>query len=148
MGVSLMLIDEKMDHGPIIAQEKVTVTEWPNLEALKKITAKVGAKLFAANLENWLNRKIKPIEQKHAEATFTKKVEKADGLIDLETGDPYTNFRKIQAYSLWPQAYFFINDLRVIVKAAEYKNGTLIIKRVIPAGKKEMSYEDFLRGFK
>jgi methionyl-tRNA formyltransferase len=161
VGVTLMLIDEKMDHGPIIAQTTLGQGEalsWPKLEEFKQITAKIGAKLFADNLNNWINGKIKPIEQNHNEATFTKKVEKADGLIDLETGDPYINFRKIQAYSLWPQAYFFVPvsslrrqgsiPLRVIIKDADYKDGQLIIKKVLPEGKKEMNYEDFLRGLK
>jgi methionyl-tRNA formyltransferase len=152
VGVSLMLIDEKMDHGPIIAQEKIIITSWPHLEDFKALTAKVGVKLFADSLEAWIKGEIKPVEQNHDQATFTKKVEKADGLIDIETGDPYQNFRKIQAYSMWPQAYFFIQKgeqkIRVIVKDAEYTNNTLVIKKVLPEGKKEMSWEDFMRGLK
>ena len=150
MGVSLMLIDEKMDHGPIIAQAPIVIDEWPNLEDLKRLTAKIGAKLFARNLDNWLNKKIEARAQAHDQATFTKKVEKIDGLIDLEMDDQYKSFLKIQAYSLWPQAYFFIvkNDkkFRVIIKDAAFENGALIIKRVLPEGKKEMSYDDFLQG--
>jgi methionyl-tRNA formyltransferase len=153
VGVTLMLIDEKMDHGPIIAQERITITKWPDLENFKKLTAKVGAKLFADNLNNWLSGKIKASEQVHNQATFTKKVEKVDGLIDIETGDPYLNFCKIQAYSMWPQAYFFVKnkngeEIRVIVKEAEFSNNTLVIRKVLPAGKKEMNYEDFLRGLR
>jgi methionyl-tRNA formyltransferase len=151
VGVSLMLIDEKMDHGPIIAQEKIAITSWPKLEDFKALTAKVGAKLFSDNLEAWVKNEIKAKEQLHAQATFTKEVEKVDGLIDL-AGDPYQNFRKIQAYSMWPNAYFFVQKgeqkIRVIVKDAEFVDGKLILKKVIPEGKKEMSFEDFMRGMK
>lgn len=151
-GVSLMLLDEKMDHGPIIAQTKVEISLWPKLEELKKISAEAGIKIFIDNLEAWMAGTKKAIEQNHNQATFTKKVEKIDGQIDLNS-DPYTNFRKIQAYSIWPQAYFFVNNkngqpVRVIVKDAEFKDNTLKILRVLPEGKKEMNYEDFLRGLK
>ncbi len=69
-------------------------------------------------------------------------------MIDL-FGDPYTNFRKIQAYSDWPKTYFFAErngkNIRVIIREAEYKDGVLTILKVVPEGKKEMSYSDFLR---
>jgi len=153
IGVTIMLMDEKVDHGPIIAQEKVEILNWPvKFDELKMILAKVGARLYANNLENWQADKIKPVEQKHTEATFTKKVEKVDGLIDIETGASYKNFLKIQAYSTWPQAYFFVNKgeqkIRVIVKEANFKDGKLEITRVLPEGKKEMPYKDFLNGLK
>lgn len=153
VGVSIMLIDEQVDHGPVITQEKVSIPVWPvKYTELEKILAETGAELFTKVLPDWVAGKIIPKEQDHTQATFTKKVEKADGEIDLITGDPYKNFLKIQAFNLWPQTYFFKEKdgrkIRVIVKDAEFKSGTLIIKRVLPEGKKEMNYEDFLRGFK
>lgn len=152
IGVTLMLMDEKMDHGPIIAQKDMSVEQPLKTEQLKEILAVEGAKLFSENLENWISGKIKPVEQNHDQATFTKKTEKADGLIDIVSGDPYQNFLKIQAYSLWPQAYFFVEKagrkIRVIVKGASFADNILTIKRVVPEGKKEMNYEDFLRGLK
>ncbi len=147
-GVSLMKLDEKMDHGPIFAQEKIQIIQWPKLEELKKICAKVGVKLFIETLPKIESGTAKATEQNHTQATFTKKIQKVDGLIDLENGDPFTNFRKIQAYSMWPNAYFFVGKTRVIVKDADYENSTLLIKRVLPEGKKEMDYQDFLRGLK
>lgn len=153
IGTSIMLMDEKMDHGPIIIQKKVEIINWPiKTEELKLVLAKESITLFNEIINDWLNGKITPTEQNHTEATFTKKVEKADGLIDLEKDDPYTNFLKIQAYSTWPQAYFFISKgeqkIRVIVKEAKYIDNKLEIIRVLPEGKKEMNYQDFLRGLK
>jgi len=153
VGVTLMLLDEQVDHGPIVTQAKIKIINWPaKTEELKKTLAQAGARLFSENLKNWLAGKMKPTEQDHNQATFTKKVEKIDGLIDLINGNPYQNFLKIQAYSLWPQAYFYLeNDptkTRVIIKEAEFIDGNLTLKRVLPAGKKEMSYEDFKRGLK
>ena len=73
-------------------------------------------------------------------------------MIDIINGDPYKNLLKIQAYSTWPQVYFFVEKgtqkIRIIVKEAKYANGKLEIIKVLPEGKKEMKYEDFLRGLK
>ena len=53
---------------------------------------------------------------------------------------------------MWTNAYFFVQKgeqkIRVIVKDAEFVDGKLILKKVIPEGKKEMNYEDFIRGIK
>lgn len=107
-----------------------------------------GGKLLAEILEPWIRGKIKEIPQDHSLATFCKKINKEDGLIDLSE-DPEKNFRKIQAFSEWPRAYFFVTKgdkkIRVIIKDAELVAGELKITRVIPEGKKEMNYDDFIR---
>lgn len=154
VGVTVMLMDAEIDHGPIIAQEKLPVlslSKGPvNLMELKAITAKTGVKLLIDNLEAWINKKIEAKAQDHNLATFTKKVEKNDGLIDLEFGKPYEDYLKTKAYFPWPGTFFFIDKngikIRVIIKESEYVNSEFHILKVLPEGKKEMSYEDFLRG--
>lgn len=149
-GVTIILLDEKMDHGPIIAQEEVPVTLWPPKESvLEKILAEAGGKLLANIIPKWIDGNIEPKEQEHERATYTKKFTKEDGLIDL-SDDPTTNYRKIQAFEVWPKAYFFTErhgkQTRVAITDAELIEGILVIKKVTPEGKKEMNYEDFLRG--
>jgi methionyl-tRNA formyltransferase len=99
-------------------------------------------------LPEWMAGRVVPREQDHSLATFTKKLTKEDGLIDLDD-DPLINFRKIRAYDPWPGTYFFINHesrrIRIIIKEAELADGKLILKRIVPEGKKEMNYEDFIR---
>lgn len=150
-GVSIMRIDEEMDHGPIVAQKEITVNEWPTYEVFEEMMAREGAILLATILPDWIAGKIAEKEQDHSAATYTKKSKKEDGLIDL-SGDPYVNFRKIQAYHQWPQAYFMISknskDMRVKITAASFSGGKLVIEKVIPEGKNEMSYSDFQSGFK
>jgi methionyl-tRNA formyltransferase len=149
-GVTIMRIDEEMDHGPIVAQKEITMNEWPAYEAFEEMMAREGAQLLANILPDWVTGKIEEKEQNHSAATYTKKSKKEDGLIDLTT-DPYLNFRKIQAYHDWPQAYFMIpkegKDMRVKITAASFAEGKLRIEKVIPEGKKEMSYADFENGF-
>ncbi len=147
-GVTIMEMDELMDHGPIVSQREVTVHEWPTYEDFEEMMAKEGASLLLEILPAWLEGKISAKGQDHALATKTRKFIKEDGLIqtaDFET-DPYLVFRKIQAFHNWPQAYFFIKragkDLRVKITAASFKDGRLTIEKVIPEGSREMPYRD------
>jgi methionyl-tRNA formyltransferase len=205
-GVTIMKVDAQMDHGSIVAQEKIHVDEWPIYEDFETIMAQKGADLLAETLPKWINGEIKAKPQEHNSATFTKKIKKENGLLhgnflighDLRignhlhngnkphtggvndaggnddagdaSGNAYLAFRKIQAFHEWPQAYFFIEhkigneikNIRVKITEAEFRksntnedgrgkgviSGTLVIKKVIPEGSKEMGYEDFIRGYK
>jgi methionyl-tRNA formyltransferase len=160
VGVSIMRLDKEMDHGPIVAQEKTSIGTWPiEAPALENISAHAGGALLAKIIPDWIAGKITEKEQDHASATYCKKISKADGLIDLGA-DPYTNYLKICAYTGWPGTYFFKEhggehggknagkNIRVTIKKATYQDGQLTIQTVVPEGKSEMPYSDFLRGMK
>jgi methionyl-tRNA formyltransferase len=150
-GVSIMRLDKEMDHGPLLAQIEYNVPQWPKKEELEKTLGVIGGELLASVLPKWVAGEIEEIEQDHSKATYCVKIEKNDALLNL-ADNPYLNFRKVQAYSGWPNAFFFLeNDgkkIRVVVKEAKYENGDFVITRVIPEGKKEMSRDDFMRGQK
>ncbi|MGB2580631.1 MAG: methionyl-tRNA formyltransferase [Minisyncoccia bacterium] len=151
-GVTIMLIDEEVDHGPIVAQEKITVPNWPPKGSeLEETLGTLGGKLLVKAIPLWVSGAIKSTEQDHDKATYTKKMTSGSGQIYLDD-DSTRMFRKIRAFDTWPRAYFLTNrngrDIRVVVTEAHLDNGTLVIDRVIPEGKKEMAYEDFLRGQK
>jgi methionyl-tRNA formyltransferase len=150
-GVTIIVLDAQMDHGPILAQKEISLTNWkPFYEELRDKLAEDGANLLLEYLPSWLEGKIKPGEQDHPSATFTIKITKEDGLINFDD-QPEINFRKIRALTPWPGAYFFIkkddHDLRVIIKTAHLANGELILDRVLPEGKKEMDWESFKKGY-
>ncbi|MFZ3065847.1 MAG: methionyl-tRNA formyltransferase [Nitrospirota bacterium] len=151
-GVTIMLIDEEVDHGPIVAQEKITVPNWPPKGTeLEEMLGILGGKLLTETIPLWISGKITPEEQEHDRATFTKKMTSGSGQIYLDD-DPMRMFRKIRAFDSWPRAYFITprngKDMRVVVTEAHLADGKLVLDRVIPEGKKEMSYEDFMRGQK
>jgi methionyl-tRNA formyltransferase len=159
-GVTIMLVDSDMDHGPILLQEVVEIKEWPTKIELETQLAKTGGQLLAQSMIMYQNDEIVPIEQDHEKATFTKKISKTDGLItpdfvldaeELDTDSAREIFLKIQALNPWPGVYFFFKkqgeDLRVKITEAEWINDNIKIKKVLPAGKNEMSWENFKNGF-
>jgi methionyl-tRNA formyltransferase len=151
-GVTIMCMDAELDHGPILAQERATIapSEWPlRGHTLDELLARTGGRLLADIVPKWLAGSITPIEQDHTAATFCTKITKEMGEINL-AHDPYQNLLKIRAFDGWPGTYFFVEkqgrEIRVKIVDAELNaDRSLTITRVVPEGKKEMSYEDFLR---
>lgn len=147
-GTSIIVLDNEMDHGPIIYQEKISMPTWPPYEEdLEKILAEKSAEAICKILPDWIDGKLQEVEQDHAKATICGKIEKKDGEINLNDS-PEINIRKIRAYHRWPTAYFFENNKRIIIKMARLENDKLIIEKVLPEGKKEMSFEDYKRGLR
>ncbi len=148
-GVTIMRLDAIMDHGPILAQKTVPV-EWPPYaDELEETLGTVGGEMLANLIPDWIDGKIPEQEQDHSLATLCVKIEKTDGELNLD--DPAElNLRKIRAYHIWPGAYFFETfgdrKIRIIVKRAHIEDGKLIFDRIVPEGKKEMNYSDYLKG--
>ncbi len=174
IGVSIMQIEEAMDAGPIVVKASLRFEEQSSGDfaneifsldktQLEKTLAVEGARLFAHVLPEWLSGSIQPIMQIENDATYCKKIKKEDGelMIDLNdlTFNARENYLKIRAFQGWPTAYFFLRHdgassegspthKRIIITKATYENNTLKILNVIPEGKKEMPFEDFLRGLR
>ena len=148
-GVTVMQVDEKMDHGPIVAQKKIDVPLWPVKNSqLEKMLLTEGGKLLAQVLPHYIAGDIEAREQNHDVATYCEKIEKEDGFLDL-AADPYKNLLKIKAFEGWPSTYTFFErsgkKLRVKIIDAHIEDGALVINKVLPEGKREMNYEEFLR---
>jgi methionyl-tRNA formyltransferase len=140
-GVTVMRMDEKMDHGPIVKQEKVFFETWPDKQDMLKQLATLGGATLCQIIPEWIDGKIEEVEQDHTQATFTKMISKEDGLINLEEDD-YKNFLKYKAYKPWPGVFFFENGKRIKITDADFINNKFIIKKIIPEGKKETTYEN------
>lgn len=145
-GVTIILMDEKMDHGPIIAQEKFTPTVNVTYPELRDQLSTLGGELLAKNLATYLNGDLKPIEQDHSVATFCKLLTKTDGEIDL-ADDPRLSDRKYRAYKDLIGSYFVIKKnsqpLRVKIEEAHLENDQFVITKVTPAGKKPQTWQEF-----
>lgn len=149
VGVSIIKLDEQVDHGPVVAQARVELPEWPvRGNHLDELLFREGGRLLAECGPLWLEGGITPEPQNDDEATFTKKFTKADGEINLDA-DAATNYRTFCAMEGWPGTYFFAEyngtRIRVKVKDVEYTDGTFTPTVVIPEGKQAMSYDVFVR---
>lgn len=149
-GVTIMLMDEELDHGPILSQKIVPIPNWPPRgTVLDEVLAREGGKLLSECVPLWICNQISPVPQPHERATFSEKIRKEDGEIDL-SDDAYQNLLKIRAFEGWPGTYFFAQkkDKRVRVKILEAhldEGSHLVLDTVLPEGKKAMSYTQFLK---
>ncbi len=156
-GVSIMQMSEKMDEGPVVAQARIVLEEetpgvpgWPPKGSdFEDLLAQEGGNLLAETIPFWIKGEITPVPQDSSEATYSKKFSSADAEIDVG-GNARAQLLKIRAFDKNPRAFYFAekNDkkIRVIITDAEVVDGALRILKVIPEAKKEMQYEDFLRG--
>lgn len=147
-GISIQQMAFKLDSGPIIADKEVDINnDETKTELLKRLTM-VGGELLVKVLPNIFEKNITLSVQNESKATFCKKLKKEDGLLDLNA-DTMTNFNKYRAFQDWPGTYFFIEkdgkNIRVKIKKAKYENNSFIIERVVPEGKKEINYSDYLK---
>ena len=144
-GVTIMQIDKRLDHGPIVAQATMEIENWPiRADLLEEMLATEGGNLLSEVIPEWIKGEITPEEQDHDEASYTKKIEKDDGLINLND-DPKLNYRKFCAYVGWPRTFFFTEEnKRIVISDASFEDGKFVINKIIPEGKKEMKYSDFI----
>lgn len=145
-GTTIMLMNEKMDEGPILAQQKL---EHPILNTeyliLEKDLAKLSGEMLVEVIPKWLNGKIEPQPQDHSKATYTKIITKKDGEIDWNKPTEVIE-RKIRAFTPWPSTYTFHKGKRIIITKASLGNqGKLKIEKIKPEGKNEMDFEEFLK---
>jgi methionyl-tRNA formyltransferase len=147
-GVSIMQMSEKMDAGPVVAQARIELEEtaWPPKGSLfEDLLATEGGNLLAETLPEWLKGTITPEPQDESQATYTKKFSSEDALIDI-TGNAREQLLKIRAFDKNPRAFYIDpSGKRVIITEAEITDGKLEILKVIPEGKKETTYTEFLR---
>jgi methionyl-tRNA formyltransferase len=103
-GVSIMLLDEGLDTGPVLATRESPIAEDDTGGSLTDRLAQIGAELLVEALPIWLNGTITPRPQEHDAATYAPKLEKGAGRIDWS--EPAALIaRKVRAYSPWPGAY-------------------------------------------
>ena len=100
-GVTLMKMDAKMDHGPLLYQETSTLQGNETSGSLLQTLMKRGAELLPDVLERVINASIHEQPQQEECATFSKKLSREDGHIDWSIGAE-TLSRQVRAYDPWP----------------------------------------------
>ncbi len=145
-GVCLMLLDQELDHGPILSEKRVGMGE-KNYLQLREELAKLGADLFIETMPAWLSGQIVPRPQNHQQANYASKISKSDGQINLSTDPPEQIWRKFRALTPNPGLFFFNeNGQRVLIRRLHLKNGKIVLDEVQRAGRRPTSFVDYERG--
>lgn len=150
-GVTIIKMDEMMDHGPIVSKFTEKIREADNNEELRSRLFERSAQFLVELIPGYLAGKIKPKEQNHAEATFTKLVSKEDGFIKEPFAEPVKTERLFRAYQPWPGIFtkVIINneDKRLKILSLHLENEKLILDTVQLEGKNPVSWEEFEKGY-
>ena len=167
-GVTLMLIVEKLDEGPILTQQALPLPSGITTPVLTDQLIHLSDTLLQGTLPLYLSGHIQPQEQPSEGATYSSKLSKEDGIIDWQR--PAVEIeRQIRAFIEWPKSRTTIGNRDVVITAAhviegsgtpgviwlqdrqlgvQTSEGILVIDQLVPAGKKAMSGSDFLLGYK
>ena len=143
-GVTIIKMDQEVDHGPILAQKEIEINDNDTSETLLKKTFELGAKMLSTVLSNYIKGEIKISPQAHENATFTQHLTKKDGFITLTNPpSPEKLDRMIRAFYPWPGVWFKtkLNGENLIVKL-------LPGEKIQVEGKNPMTYKDFINGYK
>ncbi len=148
-GVTIIQMDNQVDHGPILLQEAYPLTEPVSGLFLDEKLAKLSGQLLAEALELLPTGEIIPQEQEHELATFTQKITKEMGEVNIDPSNlprgkrAFEIYQRILALDGWPGTYFFHAGKRIKIQHARFENDRLVIERIIPEGRAEMSFSDY-----
>jgi methionyl-tRNA formyltransferase len=100
-GVTIMKMDEQLDHGPILAMRSVAIEPQEDAAGLTRRLAGVGAALLVETIARL--DEIEPVEQDHARATVAPRLRREDGELDWDLGAQEID-RRVRALQPWPGA--------------------------------------------
>lgn len=153
-GASIMLVDSEVDHGPILASAKYIIPKTKyNVEIATEVF-ELGAKLLVEILPKYIDGKLRPREQDHGQATFTKMFSRENGRINW--GEPAEKiYNQIRALNPEPGTWTLLRSsgtsegqAKIInIKKAELRDGKINIQTIQIEGKKEMPFKEFLNGY-
>ncbi|MFI5284311.1 MAG: methionyl-tRNA formyltransferase [Candidatus Dormibacterales bacterium] len=111
-GVTIMRIDEQLDHGPILAMTSTPIGAQEDAPVLTERLAVMGGELLARTLERL--DEIQAVVQKHEAATLAPRLQREDGRLEWELGAREID-RRVRALQPWPGATLPTNRGRVKV---------------------------------
>lgn len=81
-GLTIIKMDEEMDHGPIVSSFPKKINENDNNETLRNALFEESVDFLIKLIPNYISGKITLKPQKHDEATYTRLITKEDGYIN------------------------------------------------------------------
>lgn len=142
-GVTLYLMDEKVDHGAILASGKIQIAGNDTYVTLEKKLAELSAVLISELLPKFSDEEVKSTPQDDSQATFTKKFATDDAYVDLGKEDPVLTERKIRALNpepgVWTIEQIQGKPKRVKLLESVISEGKLKLKVIQIEGEKPKS---------
>ncbi|HKY93884.1 MAG TPA: methionyl-tRNA formyltransferase [Kiloniellales bacterium] len=166
-GVTIMLMDEGLDSGPILARRKTPITATETGASLHDRLAAEGARLLVEALGDWAATRIVPRPQPSAGVTYARKLSRAESRLDWRQPAERLE-RQVRAFFPWPGSFFELQGQRVRVLSARLGEGrgeagsvltrpgrlvvacgqgSLDILELQREGRAALPAADFLRGF-
>lgn len=146
-GVSIMLLDEHMDTGPLLAQQTYSIQVEDTSETLHDALGELGAKLLIQSLHEYHTGKLVPRPQAEVGISYSH-------IISRETGKITKHMTSAAIWQLWkalqpwPGIYCEWNTIRIKLTAMHVdERGELVIDRIQPAGKSVMNFAAFKNGY-
>jgi len=162
-GVTAMLMNEGLDTGDIIKISEVTIDDDEMVESLFNKLTDCAVELSLDVVKNYDSYKV--VKQDEKTATHCKKITKANG--EIYFSDASKLYDTYRAYSPWPGVYLSsglkLKEMKLVDENSEHqegkivkitkegvivgcKKGSLLITRVQPPSKKEISVLDYING--
>ncbi len=170
-GVTIMRMDEGLDTGDIILQEKIRILPEDTADTLFERMANLGGPLALKAIEQIEAGTAIYIKQKEDEASYVKMIKKEMGEIDWSKPAEEIS-RLVRGLNSWPCAYTFLKDKQLKIWESKVATlsvasavpgqivsledglvvacgeGALVLREVQLAGKKRMKAIDFARGYR
>jgi len=167
-GITVMLMDEGMDTGPILFQEDIEIKPDETAGSLSDRLSRLGSQLIIKTLEELEKGNVKSVPQS-GEPSYAPVMKKTDGLIDwTRSASDLSNF--IRGMNPWPGAYTFLGGERIkilrvktgddageagtVERVTKYElvisagKGSISVLEIQPSGKMAMAVRDYLQGKK
>jgi methionyl-tRNA formyltransferase len=140
-GVSLMLMDSGLDTGPLLAQERVSISPQDTTGSLTAKLSQMAAELLPGVLRRWTRGEITPQPQNEAEATYSAPLAKEDGEINWHL-PAVEIWRRVRAFQPWPGAYtrWGGNRFEIIKAVPVPKEGSFAVGQVIALNRVEVAF--------
>jgi len=131
-GVSLMLMDEGLDTGPILGRAQVPISPQDTTGSLTAKLSLVAAQLLGEILPRWLGGELEPQPQNDAEATYSAQISKEEGEVDWHLS-AVEIWRRVRAFQPWPGCYtsWQGRQLRIIETVPLPGEGAVEVGRVV-----------------
>jgi methionyl-tRNA formyltransferase len=174
-GTTIMLMNEGIDTGDILAQRKISISPKEKYPELLKKMSRESAQLLLETLTPWAKRKLKPVAQENSEASYCQMIERQDGRI-IWSDESISIYNRWRAFYVWPGIFTYwekngynlrliLHEIRLcenetksdVVRGQVFESsgkicvrtgqGSIILEEVQLEGKSKVSITDFINGY-